>query len=503
MHINIPKTKLTEEQIKWLKKSYEIIIKGKPYSYRSILAELIDAQVLTTTFNPNSINELFYQYNEITFLGILKITKAEELINKANQIFSYMRTRLIKEPHKDKFSSEEIAKDLNIGELNVSIILKLVSRYGNFYRSASGMVNSIYGYKEIHLQGDDIFKSYLEFTNVENQINNYLREKNNKETDKELEQNLNQKPNHIPTIQNIDTKKKDLFISHASEDKDSFVRPLAELLKSYGLDVWYDEFELRIGSSISRSIDKGIGNSNFGLIVLSDAFFKKNWTEYELRSFTSFEIEKGDILLPIWKDVDVKQVRNFSPYMADKFALTTKDLSIEDIAIKVIEVVKPDLFGLIHQKLAYENIKWKTKKVKISDTKPGPIRHSKLNENLISRIRLIRSSLWLCYPHSMEYWMDGFQRDLNIEQEVRYWEHISTCFLEIITQHNIFDSYTGNNKSIYKDLFALLLGINHFDTKKMEKKFGQKLVENIKEIWKHNFPIYEIEEELPFKNPSK
>ena len=70
-------------------------------------------------------------------------------------------------------------------------------------------------------------------------------------------------------------KKKDLFISHASEDKDEFVRPLANLLSQYGLDVWYDEFELRIGKSLSRSIDNGISNSNFGLIVLSESFFKK------------------------------------------------------------------------------------------------------------------------------------------------------------------------------------------------------------------------------------
>lgn len=47
-------------------------------------------------------------------------------------------------------------------------------------------------------------------------------------------------------------KNKDLFISHSSEDKDDFVRPLANLLNEYGLKVWYDEFELKIGTSLSR-----------------------------------------------------------------------------------------------------------------------------------------------------------------------------------------------------------------------------------------------------------
>ena len=51
----------------------------------------------------------------------------------------------------------------------------------------------------------------------------------------------------------------DLFISHASEDKDDFVRPLANALKSLGVKVWYDEFTLKIGDSLRGSIDRGFG----------------------------------------------------------------------------------------------------------------------------------------------------------------------------------------------------------------------------------------------------
>jgi hypothetical protein len=42
----------------------------------------------------------------------------------------------------------------------------------------------------------------------------------------------------------------DVFISHASEDKDSFVRPLAEALTESGLQVWFDETALKIGDSL-------------------------------------------------------------------------------------------------------------------------------------------------------------------------------------------------------------------------------------------------------------
>ncbi|UWY26990.1 toll/interleukin-1 receptor domain-containing protein [Flavobacterium sp. TR2] len=297
-------------------------------------------------------------------------------------------------------------------------------------------------------------------------------------------------------------KNKDLFISHASEDKDDFVRPLANLLNEYGLKVWYDEFELKIGTSLSRSIDKGISNSNYGLIVLSKSFFSKNWTEYELKSLNSYEIENGDILLPVWKDVTVKEVREFSPYLADKFALTTKN-TIEDIALKIIENCNPKLFSEIHYKIRINEL-LKTAKVEkkiASELKAAPIRHLKLNENLISRIRLIRSSLLLCYPHSMAFWLDGFQRDLNIENEVRYWEHISSCFLEIIVDPEMFKLYKRERENFYKDVFQLLFLINNSDSSQNNflENFDSEFIEKASDIFSHNIPIYDFDEELPFK----
>ena len=79
----------------------------------------------------------------------------------------------------------------------------------------------------------------------------------------------------------------DAFISHASEDKDDFVRPLAEFLDRAGLSVWYDEFSLSAGDSLSRSIDKGLARSRFGIVVLSNSFLQKRWPEYELRGLAA------------------------------------------------------------------------------------------------------------------------------------------------------------------------------------------------------------------------
>jgi hypothetical protein len=71
----------------------------------------------------------------------------------------------------------------------------------------------------------------------------------------------------------------DAFISHASEDKERFVRPLARALKNLGVEIWYDEFSLKLGDSLSRSIDKGLAQSRYDIVVLSEAFMTKSWPE--------------------------------------------------------------------------------------------------------------------------------------------------------------------------------------------------------------------------------
>ena len=59
----------------------------------------------------------------------------------------------------------------------------------------------------------------------------------------------------------------DAFISHAWEDKESFVRPLAHALTALGATVWYDEFSLKLGDSLSASIDRGLAGSRYGIVV--------------------------------------------------------------------------------------------------------------------------------------------------------------------------------------------------------------------------------------------
>lgn len=134
-------------------------------------------------------------------------------------------------------------------------------------------------------------------------------------------------------------KEYDVFISHASEDKDNVVRSLANALKARGVRVWYDEFELKIGDSLRRKIDQGLSKSRFGIVVISRAFIKKGWTNYELDGLMTKAISGQQTLLPIWHDITKQEVIDYSPSLADKVARNTSQETVEEIADEIAEMI--------------------------------------------------------------------------------------------------------------------------------------------------------------------
>lgn len=130
----------------------------------------------------------------------------------------------------------------------------------------------------------------------------------------------------------------DVFISHASEDKEEFVRELANTLTTRGLKVWYDEFTLRLGDSLRRSIDNGLSNSRFGIVVLSQNFFSKEWPQKELDGLVAKEESSEKFILPVWHKVTKKDVSNFSPILADRVAVSSGK-GMEHVVNEILNVV--------------------------------------------------------------------------------------------------------------------------------------------------------------------
>ena len=133
----------------------------------------------------------------------------------------------------------------------------------------------------------------------------------------------------------------DLFICHASEDKDGLVRSLAKALQKENIEVWYDESSLRLGDSIRLSLDKGLKACRFGVVVLSKAFFDKQWPQYELDGLAEREMKGRDkVILPIWHCVNHDDVMNYSPSLAGRSAVSSSE-GIRKIVLAILQVVHP------------------------------------------------------------------------------------------------------------------------------------------------------------------
>lgn len=253
----------------------------------------------------------------------------------------------------------------------------------------------------------------------------------------------------------------DLFVSHASEDKNDIVKPLVEELESYGLKVWYDEFELKIGDSLSESIDKGIIHSKNGLIIISNNFLNKNWTDYELKSFIMKEMEQGGDILPIWHNVTKADVMNRSLFLADKFALSS-DIGVELLAIKILKKIRPDILSSYALKRAFREAcaekESEIREINIKDLDDGKIVHKSLPNYILASSFLINQIFSDVWNSDFKDFIENFARDWDYDREFFIWNVITSSYLMFIRNNKISFDDVKKKKEIFSDLVRLSLG---------------------------------------------
>lgn len=90
-----------------------------------------------------------------------------------------------------------------------------------------------------------------------------------------------------------------VFLSHSSKDK-PFVSRLATDLKSKGVPVWFDQWELKVGDSLSERIEHGVSQSGWLAVVISNNSVNSDWVRKELRAAQARELrDKSVFVLPI------------------------------------------------------------------------------------------------------------------------------------------------------------------------------------------------------------
>lgn len=134
----------------------------------------------------------------------------------------------------------------------------------------------------------------------------------------------------------------DVFICHASEDKQEFVADLADGLRSRNVNVWYDDFALKVGDKLSQSISKGLTESTFGIVVMSPNFFSKNWTQMELSALITREEEYNKVILPVWHNISKRDVLKYCPLLADRVAARS-EMGMSAVIEDIYKVLEPTL----------------------------------------------------------------------------------------------------------------------------------------------------------------
>ena len=111
---------------------------------------------------------------------------------------------------------------------------------------------------------------------------------------------------------------KDVFLSHASQDKEQFVLPFARELDRAGISYWLDEAEIRWGEKIGARINDGLNASRFVIVFLTPTFVGRNWAETELSTALTRENDEGrTVVLPIITENPNRLLSNY-PFLRDK-----------------------------------------------------------------------------------------------------------------------------------------------------------------------------------------
>lgn len=284
-------------------------------------------------------------------------------------------------------------------------------------------------------------------------------------------------------MNSMNKKKYDVFISHASEDKDAIVRPLATELERLSVRVWYDEFSLKLGDSLSASIDKGLKESRFGLLVLSKSFLVKNWPEYEYRSLLTRQIDGEKVILPLWYGVTKEDVKGYSLFLADIMSFPVSEDNLMVATLAILRVVRPDIW----QEIRMGNVLRKATEeaepvmIKRSQLKAATSKQSQLTRQQIVRSKAVYYGIGRHLNLSFDKYVDNYELDMVPERELQTWEIMNACYLEMLDRHP--DATERDKKDYFNVLISLSMGMNNVK----DVKLRDEDVEELCGLWRENY----------------
>ncbi|MGT2753452.1 toll/interleukin-1 receptor domain-containing protein [Streptococcus ovis] len=126
----------------------------------------------------------------------------------------------------------------------------------------------------------------------------------------------------------------DVFLSHANKDKLDFVDELNRSLEKLGVNIFYDKNSLEWGDNWKQRILDGVKKATFAIIVISENFFDREWTEKELNEFLTRQTSEGQkLILPIIHNISHDDLHDKYPEVGDIQVISSYSYSSDEIAL--------------------------------------------------------------------------------------------------------------------------------------------------------------------------
>jgi hypothetical protein len=131
----------------------------------------------------------------------------------------------------------------------------------------------------------------------------------------------------------------DVFLSHASADL-GLARALHDELEVLGVEVWMDDFSIKLGQNIIRAIDSGIASARVGVVLVTRSVIAgRYWVEKEFSAL----LNSKETVIPVLHEVSWSELADYSPLLHLNKGLSTKDRTIEEIAELIAQTLVSEI----------------------------------------------------------------------------------------------------------------------------------------------------------------
>lgn len=86
-----------------------------------------------------------------------------------------------------------------------------------------------------------------------------------------------------------------VFVSHSSDDKESYIEPIVSDIESCYINVWLDKQKIIPGDNLRKSIFRdGIDKADIALLFFTEQSLKSSWVDREIKHVLREESKKGN-----------------------------------------------------------------------------------------------------------------------------------------------------------------------------------------------------------------